>query len=263
MQLDFFQVDAFTDRVFRGNPAGVVYLSKWLPDNILLKIAGENNLSETAYIIKNDDDYSIRWFTPKIEVDLCGHATLASAYVLKNQYNYPKENLIFQSKSGPLEIVFEDNYISMFFPTRPPYKTKIPENLVKGLGIEPLNVLKSERDYLVEVESEETVANITPDMELIKIPGSLGVIVTAKGNEVDFVSRFFAPNAGIPEDPVTGSSHTTLVPYWRERLGKDKFIARQLSDRGGELVCEYLGDKVKISGKAVLYLKGKINIPDK
>jgi PhzF family phenazine biosynthesis protein len=261
MELDLFQVDAFTNEVFGGNPAGVVYLSEWLPDELLLKIAMENNLSETAYIVKKDNNFHIRWFTPKTEVDLCGHATLASSYVLKYYYNYPEKTLTFKSKSGPLKILFESDYISMFFPTRPPYNTKIPENLIKGLGVKPVNVLKSERDYLVEVESEEIVRSIKPDMRLISIPDSLGVIVTAKGDDVDFVSRFFAPNVGIPEDPVTGSSHTTLVPYWREKLRKDKFIARQLSERGGELICEYLGDKVKISGKAVLYLKGKINIP--
>jgi predicted PhzF superfamily epimerase YddE/YHI9 len=260
MKLDFYQIDAFATEVFRGNPAGVIYLPEWLADETLQKIAQENNLAETAFIVKTTERFEIRWFTPTLEVDLCGHATLAAAYVMQNYYGYNQEAIEFQSKSGRLEVLFAKPLLSMIFPSRPGRECRMPEQLLTGLRIKSFKNIVKARDYLVELESREEVQKINPDMELLKIPGCLGIIVTAEGGDCDFVSRFFAPGAGIPEDPVTGSAHCTLIPYWAERLKKKKLTALQVSQRGGELGCEDLGTNVKISGKAVTYLAGTITV---
>ncbi len=260
MILDLYQIDAFAIDVFKGNPAAVVYLPEWPDDKILQSIAEENNLAETAFIVKAGGSYDIRWFTPAIEIDLCGHATLAAAYVMKEFYHYNKKTITFSSKSGELAVSYEDKLLSMIFPRRPSAKCAMPDRLLKGLGIDKYISIEKSRDYLIELESEEKVRDLNPDIELLKIPDCLGIIVTAKGDKYDFVSRFFAPNAGIPEDPVTGSSHCTLIPYWSERLKMKNMRARQLSRRGGELFCEDLVDRVKISSMAVTYLIGKIYI---
>ncbi len=261
MKIPIYQVDAFTNRVFSGNPAAVCPLSEWLEDDVLQSIAAENNLSETAFFVGESGKYNLRWFTPKTEVDLCGHATLAAAFVILNFIDTSLDSVTFETISGNLIVSEEKNgLLSMNFPSRKPRSCSIPEELTRGLGAVPREVLLS-RDYLVVYDSEDDIEEIEPDMELLKDLDSLGVIVTAPGKTADFVSRFFAPKVGVPEDPVTGSSHCTLVPYWSERLKKKNLKALQLSPRGGELYCEDLGDRVKIGGYAVLYLEGTINIP--
>jgi predicted PhzF superfamily epimerase YddE/YHI9 len=300
MNIPIFQVDAFTNKVFKGNPAAVCILEKWLDDKILQDIAEENNLSETAFIVKKDNYYDLRWFTPKIEVDLCGHATLATAFVIFSfpprsgrecqinksvrqmpcppQARSPQENetnitpcineglhleenlnsVDFKTKSGFLSVEKLEDILMMDFPSRKPVKTETSDILIDALGIKPKEVLKS-RDLLVVFENESQIKEIKPDFEKLKqIKDVMAVIISAPGDSVDFVSRFFAPNAGILEDPVTGSSHSTLIPFWAERLGKSKLHAHQLSSRGGELFCEDRGERVKIGGNAVLYLKGEI-----
>jgi len=218
-------------------------------------IAMENNLSETAFFVKKDDRYELRWFTPKIEVDLCGHATLASAFVIFNYIDRAAQSVSFKTKSGMLEVTRNRKLLAMNFPARKANPCPMPEQLIQGLGQKPREVLIA-RDYLVVYDSEDKVRSLTPDMNLLLKNEALGVIVTATGENSDFVSRFFAPKVGIPEDPVTGSAHSTLIPYWSERLGKKQLYARQVSSRGGELFCEDLGDRVKIAGMAVRYLEG-------
>jgi PhzF family phenazine biosynthesis protein len=257
MKIPIYQIDAFTDERFHGNPAAVCILDEWLPDETLQDIAVENNLAETAFVVAKENIFELRWFTPKIEVDLCGHATLATAYVYKEHLDYEFNEIDFRTKGGILRVIFERDVLSMLFPRRPAEPCDIPDQLSDGINAQTLDVLKS-RDYLVVLNHEDEVRNLNPDIEKLKIPGCLGVIVTARGKNVDFVSRFFAPNAGISEDPVTGSSHSTLIPYWARRLEKNKLTALQLSKRGGRLFCEDLGDKVKIAGKAVTYLVGNI-----
>ena len=259
MEIPFYQVDAFTGEVFGGNPAGVCPLEKWLDDDLLQSIAMENNLSETAFFVKKKNEYELRWFTPKVEIDLCGHATLASAHVIFNYLNPKLKKIDFQTKSGLLTVQMEKNLISMDFPSRKPVPVIAPSHLVRGLGVEPVEVTKS-RDYFALFESEEQIKAIVPDFsELIKLD-SLGVGITAPGHEVDFVSRFFAPKAGVPEDPVTGSAHSSLIPYWAERLNKNSLTAMQLSARVGKLYCENKKDRVTIAGQAVTYAMGKIYI---
>jgi predicted PhzF superfamily epimerase YddE/YHI9 len=260
VDIPIFQIDAFTDERFRGNPAAICILSEWPADELLQDIAAENNLSETAFVVGSHDPFSLRWFTPTVEVDLCGHATLAAAYVFRTHLGYPDSELHFMTRSGRLTAVFEGDTISLFFPKRPATPCAVPSELLKGIGERPVEVLKSSRDYLVVLEDEDRVKHLQPVIENLKIPGCLGVIVTAPGKDVDFVSRFFAPNAGVAEDPVTGSAHSTLVPYWARKLGKRFLTASQLSKRGGQLECEDLEDGVKIAGKAVTYLKGSITI---
>lgn len=259
MKIPIYQIDAFTDERFRGNPAAVCPLQEWLPDETLQKISAENNLAETAFVVSKGNSFELRWFTPKVEVDLCGHATLATAYTFKEHLNYKSDEIDFKTKSGILKIFYGGDFISMVFPRRPAEPSEVPENLLGGLNAKPVEVLKS-RDFLVVLSGQDEVIQLRPDFEKLKSVDALGVIVTAKGQNVDFVSRFFAPRAGINEDPVTGSSHSTLVPYWSKKLGKNKFTALQLSERGGKLFCEDLGDKVKISGKAVTYLAGEITV---
>jgi len=255
--IPLFQVDAFTDRTFSGNPAAVCPIHEWLPDSWLQSVANENNLSETAFIVKKGSDYDIRWFTPNMEIDLCGHATLASAHVAFEHLGYEEEEIRFNSKSGLLKVVKNGDFLIMNFPSRPPESSDTPEELVKGLGAAPMETLKS-RDYLALFNSEEEILALQPDFNILSKVDSLGIIVTSKGDGSDFVSRFFAPRAGVDEDPVTGSAHSTLIPYWAAKLNKKKLHAFQVSKRRGELFCELHEDRVLISGKAVTYLQGFI-----
>ena len=259
MEIPIYQVDAFAEEPFEGNPAAVCPLSDWLDDSLLRNIAAENNLSETAFFVEREGEYELRWFTPENEVDLCGHATLATAYVIFEELDYERDVLKFKTQSGELEVYREGNYFSMDFPSRPPEPSDRDKSIIGGLGVEPASVFES-RDYMAVYDSEEQIKAIDPDMNLLKRGDWTGIIVTAEGKEVDFVSRFFAPGEGIPEDPVTGSAHCTLVPYWSERLGKKNLKARQVSSRGGQLVCQDLGDRVKIKGSAVLFMKGGVRL---
>lgn len=259
MQIPIYQVDAFSSRVFAGNPAAVCPLERWLPDDQMQAIAAENNLSETAFFVRNGSRFDLRWMTPATEVDLCGHATLASAFVILEYLDPTRSSVGFDTKSGPLEVMRKGELFSMDFPARPPERAKAHPNLIRALGGEPVEVLGS-RDYLVVYRSEEEVRRLQPDMVLLANIDRFAVIVTARGAEADFVSRFFAPAQGVPEDPVTGSAHCTLVPYWAEKLGKKKLHALQVSRRGGELWCEDHGNRVSIAGHAVLYMQGRIHI---
>lgn len=259
MKIPLYQVDAFTGRVFGGNPAAVCPLECWIADDLMQKIAEENNLSETAFFVKKGSGYELRWFTPAIEIDLAGHPTLAAAYVIYNYYDHQTDRIVFSSKSGELVITRKDDLICMDFPAREGVPVGDNEHLNKGLGHKPLELYKA-RDYLAVFNSEDEILTMQPDFEALKKLDCLGIIVSAAGREADFVSRFFAPSAGINEDPVTGSSHTTLIPYWAKRLGEDRLHAYQLSKRRGELFCRYLGERVEISGRAVTYLTGSITI---
>lgn len=261
MKQKIYQVDAFADKVFSGNPAAVCPLDRWLTDELMQKIAAENNLAETAFYVKQGDKFEIRWFTPAVEVDLCGHATLAAAYVLFNHENYNETSIEFWSpRSGTLTVSKNGNFLTLNFPTDDFKAVPLSDELRKCFDKKPVSAFKGKTDYLLIFENESAIRNIQPALnEISKLKGR-GVIVTAKGNEVDFVSRFFAPQAGIPEDPVTGSAHTTLTPYWAEQLGKNELTAIQLSQRKGHLKCRYLNDRVEISGQGKLYLTGEIHI---
>ena len=260
MRIPFFHVDAFASELFRGNPAGVCLLGEALPDAVMQAIAAENNLPETAFVLRGEGRIRLRWFTPTVEVDLCGHATLAAAHVLFAHAGQPGGRLVFQSQSGPLAVERKGELLVLDFPSRPPVACEAPEALVRGLGSAPLEVLGS-RDYLCVYERQEEVAALAPEMPLLAGLDRFGVIITAPGaGEVDFVSRFFAPGDGIPEDPVTGSAHCTLIPYWSKRLGRTRLAARQISARGGELSCELAGDRVRIGGRAVTYLQGELDV---
>jgi PhzF family phenazine biosynthesis protein len=257
MEIPIYQVDAFTSRTFSGNPAAVCPLGKWLPDHLMQAIALENNLSETAFFLLEGDMYRIRWFTPETEVDLCGHATLASAHVIFHFLDKTANSVRFNSRSGVLEVSREGDLLAMNFPAQPPIPCDIPRGLISGLGKEPILVMCSE-DFFVVYDSEDDVRELKPDMHSLCTIGMRGVIVTAQGKDTDFVSRFFAPRVGIPEDPVTGSAHCALIPYWSQRLGRTKLHARQLSKRGGDIFCKDLGERVEISGHAALFMRGTI-----
>lgn len=258
MTLPIYQVDAFTDKLFGGNPAAVIPLDKWLDDSVMQKIAAENNLAETAFFVKQDDHYHIRWMTPTVEVPLCGHATLASAYVVFNFFEKGSNKIKFYSKSGDLFVEKDGEMLSLNFPSNKPHETNIPDGIKECFGVEPNEILANGFFLFMVFESEEFIRTYVPKIDLIKKLHEHAVIITAKGNGADFVSRMFAPNSGIDEDPVTGSAHTVLTPYWGEKLGKKKMNALQVSGRGGELFCEDLGNRVKISGKGVLYLTGNL-----
>lgn len=260
MKLTIYQVDAFTKEVFKGNPAAICPLEEWIDADLMQKIALENNLAETAFFVKKNDVYEIRWFTPTFEIDLCGHATLGSAYVIFEILKAEESSINFHShKSGKLSVERKGDRLILDFPSRPPAACEIPEGLTEAIGKEPKEVLKS-RDYFLVYENEQDIAAIEPDfVKLMKIP-AIGFIVTARGDSADFVSRFFAPEVGIFEDPVTGSAHCNLIPYWAEKLDKNELFGRQISARSGELFCELRGDRVKIGGNAVLYLKGEIYV---
>ena len=261
MKLTQYQVDAFSDKVFHGNPAAIVPLEEWLDDILLQRIAMENNLSETAYFVKNDTGYHLRWFTPEYEIDLCGHATLASAYVIKNFIAPHLSEIIFSTeKAGILKASASNGIYTLDFPSRIPQPCPVPDDLLKSIGIDTaVEVLRS-RDYFVVLPDEESVLNAEPDYSIMKELDTIGVIITAKGHQSDVVSRCFYPGAGIPEDPVTGSAHCNIVPYWAEKLKKNKLFCRQLSPRSGDLHCELKGDRVLMSGKCALFMQGEIYI---
>ena len=262
MQISLYQADAFTNALFGGNPAAVCPLDRWLSDELLQAIAAENNLSETAFIVPKGKDYHIRWFTPTTEVDLCGHATLASAHILYTHLGETAATLHFESRSGQLSVSLDGELYIMDFPVDMLEPTLAPTVLKKALAIEPEDVFVGRDDYLIVVDSQKTVEALEPDFRMLKQVKSRGVIVTAPGEKVDFVSRCFFPNAGIDEDPVTGSAHTSMTPYWAERLSKQSLSASQLSKRGGHLHCTMLGDRVAIAGQAVTFMEGKIFIPN-
>lgn len=260
MKLKLFQADAFASTLFKGNPAAVIPLNEWLPDMTMQQIASENNLSETAFFIPEGDHFHIRWFTPKSEVKLCGHATLATAHILFNELNFQGELISFNSKSGILIVRKTEDKLQLDFPAdlvKPIAKN--PE-LEKALGAEPIAAYKGSTKHLLLFDSEEIIRNLKPNFHLLKQTDARGVIVTSKGDEVDFVSRFFAPKVGIDEDPVTGSAHTLLVPFWSGKLKKTELNALQLSERGGQLWCTLAGDRVLIAGKAITYMRGEIEI---
>jgi len=261
MRIPYYEVDAFTGRTFGGNPAGVCPMEKWLPDGVLQKIAAENNLAETAFFARREGGYELRWFTPVMEVDLCGHATLASAHVLYSELGYSEPEVRFHTRSGWLAAARREDGIELDFPAWAPTPCSAQEELARGLGRPPREALKT-RDYVAVFDSQAEVAALKPDMALIAGLDSLGVIATACGDDSDFVSRFFAPKAGIPEDPVTGSAHSSLIPYWAGRLNKTEMFARQISPRGGEIYCRHLGERVGIGGRAVIYLRGELEIPE-
>ncbi len=259
MKLPIYQIDAFAAQVFEGNPAAVCPLEEWLPDEVMQSIAEENNLSETAFFVPIEHGYHIRWFTPVTEVDLCGHATLASAYVVFNFLDYEDKEIQFESNSGLLKVTNVDDLLVMDFPSQPPVKCQTPEEIVQAFNYAPVECLKSE-DYIVVFHAEEDVLSAQPDYEALKSLDLRGVVITAESSDYDFVARFFAPKYGIDEDAVTGSAYTQLIPYWADILGVSKLHARQASSRGGELFCELIGSRVTIAGKATKYLIGEIEI---
>jgi len=257
MKIPIYQIDAFASRVFAGNPAAVCPLKEWLDETVMQSIAAENNLAETAFFVKEGQSYGLRWFTPVFEIDLCGHATLASAFVVFNHLEPEAKKVDFETKSGRLSVRREGEMLSMDFPSRNPEPCSAPDELIEALGLRPEEVLRS-RDYLAVLADEEQVRSLAPDISLLMEIDGLGVIATAPGQTVDFVSRFFAPKAGVPEDPVTGSAHSTLIPYWSRKLGQSELHALQVSSRGGELFCRDEGERVIIAGKAAPYLEGTI-----
>jgi PhzF family phenazine biosynthesis protein len=261
MTVTIYQVDAFASAIFKGNPAAVIPLENWLDETLMQQIAMENNLSETAFIVKEDEGYGIRWFTPEYEIDLCGHATLASAYIIKTFLEPHIHTITFSTqKAGTLKTTAQDGAYMLDFPARMPVATSVPDKLLESLGVSNVVEVLRSRDYFVVLPNEEAVLNVEPDFNVMKQLDTIGVIVTAKGTSADVVSRCFYPGAGIPEDPVTGSAHCNIVPYWSCKLGTTKIFAKQLSARGGELQCELAGDRVFMTGKNVLYLKGEIYI---
>lgn len=260
MKLKLFQVDAFTDRLFSGNPAAVVPLEKWLPETTMQAMAAENNLSETAFFVKQGEGYHLRWFTPSREVDLCGHATLATAWVLWEKLGERAPLIRFETRSGELRVTRDAKWLWLDFPADPAQPCTAPPALVSGLGRPPREVLVA-GNFVAVYDDEEAVRSLTPDFRLLATLDNHGVIATAPGTDCDFVSRFFAPKFGIDEDPVTGSAHCTLTPMWAARLGRKSLRAKQISQRGGELHCQAAGERVRIGGQAVTYLAGEIDLP--
>ncbi len=260
-KIKLYQVDAFASTLFSGNPAAVCVLDSWIDDKLMQNIGSENNLAETAFLVPRGKDYEIRWFTPSIEVDLCGHATLASAFVLFDVLGYSGSAIKFYSlRSGLLTVTKKDDLLMMDFPTDDLELLAEEQNakIEACIGLKPIETYKGKTDFITVIEKESDLKNLQPDLhEVSKLKGR-GLVVTAKGDDVDFVSRFFAPQTGIPEDPVTGSSHTSLLPLWSKKLGKTSLVARQLSKRGGQLFCEFKGDRCLIGGNAKLYLTGEI-----
>ena len=260
MNLTIYQVDAFAKEVFRGNPAAICPLENWLEAELMQRIALENNLSETAFFVKNGGVYEIRWFTPTYEIDLCGHATLASAFVIFECLKLEEKLIKFHShKSGELSVEKQGDVLILDFPSRPVSPADAPNGLIEAIGKQPKEIFKA-RDYFLVYENEQEILDIAPDFTALLKIDAHGFIVTAKGETSDFVSRFFAPEVGVFEDPVTGSAHCNLIPFWASKLGKTELFGKQISARSGELFCELKGDRVKIGGTAVLYLKGEIFI---
>jgi PhzF family phenazine biosynthesis protein len=260
MKIKLFQIDAFTDKIFAGNPAAVCPLDSWLPENVMQQIAAENNQAETAFFVRNRDRFDIRWFTPAVEVDLCGHATLAAAFVIFRLEHFPGRIIELNSRSGLLRVVKDGDLLTLDFPADRPMRVSAPAGLVAAIGLQPLEIHKGKTDYMLVYATAEEIEGMKPDMERLAEIAARGVIVTAAGHSVDFVSRFFAPQSGIPEDPVTGSAHTTLTPYWAARLGRNELKAMQLSQRRGWLQCRLAGDRVEISGHARAYMSGEIDL---
>lgn len=260
MKIPFYQVDAFTDRLFGGNPAGVCPLDKWLPEEIMQKIAMENNLSETAFFVRTAQGFHIRWFTPKVEVNLCGHATLASAHVIFQYLGFGGATVSFESRSGILNVNKEGDLLVLDFPANKPARTALPDDFVQALNITPVQCFRGKEDYLLLYKSQQEIEALVPDFRYLEKVDARAVIVTAPADKADFVSRFFAPRVGVDEDPVTGSAHTVLIPFWAEKLGKTEMKALQLSRRGGTLFCRLRGDRVDIGGQAVTFLKGDISL---
>ena len=257
--LKIYQIDAFTNQVFKGNPAAVVPLQEWLPTEIMQQIAAENNLAETAFFVQENDKYHIKWFTPTVEIELCGHATLASAFVIYNYLNYDKNEIHFTCMVGDLLVTKNEDWITLNFPSIETQPAKAPEILAQAIGAHPLAFYDSKTKFVALLEDEESIQNCQPDFNLID-QLQKNLIITAKGKEVDFVSRFFAPQSGINEDPVTGSAHSVLIPFWSKKLNKTELTAMQLSQRTGYLKCRHLADRVEMSGQAVCYLIGEIFI---
>lgn len=261
MKLRLYQVDAFTDRLYRGNPAAVCPLpGDWLPDETMIKIAAENNLPETAFYITTDSGFAIRWFTPMTEVDLCGHATLATSHVIFNHEGFDGDRIVFDSRKGALTVTRRDSLIALNFPFDPVKSAVLPDSLISCFDARPESVFTASIGYVLVFRDADQVRSAKPDLTAIAGLDADGVIITAPGDDVDFVSRCFFPKMGIDEDPVTGAAHTALVPYWAARLGKKNFVAKQLSARSGSLYCRDLGDRVEIAGHAVTYLAGEITI---
>ncbi len=260
MKIRLYQIDAFTDRVFGGNPAAVCPLDHWIPDALMQQIAMENNLAETAFFVRDHDRFDIRWFTPEIEVDLCGHATLATAFVIFNLEHFSNPVIQFGSRSGVLRVLKNGDFLTLDFPADKPVRSLAPQDLLAGMGLNPIEIYRGKTDYMLVYADAGQIEKLKPDMLRISEISARGIIATAPGDDVDFVSRFFAPQSGISEDPVTGSAHTTLAPYWAERLGRTELTARQLSKRGGRLQCRIAGDRVEISGQARVYMTGEIEI---
>jgi PhzF family phenazine biosynthesis protein len=260
MKIRLFQIDAFTDKVFGGNPAAVCPLDSWLPDKLMQQIAMENNLAETAFFVRHQSLFDIRWFTPEVEVDLCGHATLAAAFVIFQFMHFPGRILEFGSRSGTLRVMKDNDFLTLDFPVDRPQKVAAPDGLIAGMGLPPLEIHKGKTDYLLVYSTPEEIENLKPDLGKIAEIDARGIIVTAPGRDVDFVSRFFAPQSGINEDPVTGSAHTTLTPFWAARLGRTELSAMQLSKRQGRLQCRLAGDRIEISGQARAYMVGEIDL---
>ena len=260
MNLKIYQVDAFAEAIFTGNPAAVVPLEEWLSDAVMQKIAAENNLAETAFFVKNEKGFYIRWFTPTNEVPLCGHATLASAYVLFEILEFKGDKIVFECKSGILEVTKNENWFSLNFPANPVYSAKLNYDFNRALGKVPSQSFSGSNYIVLLYDSEHDIISMRPNFAELATWDRVAIVVTAKGEKYDFVSRMFAPKIGINEDPVTGSAHTRLIPFWSQHLGKTEMIAKQVSSRGGILKCKMLGDRVEMSGQAVLYLTGEIYI---
>jgi PhzF family phenazine biosynthesis protein len=258
MKIQLFQVDAFTDRLFGGNPAAVCPLQKWLPAETMQQIAMENNLSETAFFVKEGDHFHIRWFTPLVEVDLCGHATLATSFIIFEILKLAEEKITYTSRSGQLFVTRNGDKLTLDFPKDEVRQVEAPAELIRALGVHPLETFKGKTDWMFVLGSEKEIEEFVPDATLLGKVDSRGIIITSKGIKADFVSRFFAPQSGILEDPVTGSAHTTLAPYWSEKLGKKELTAVQLSKREGHLYCQVAGDRVMISGACRLYMRGEV-----
>ncbi|CAN5551477.1 PhzF family phenazine biosynthesis protein [soil metagenome] len=260
MELKIYQIDAFADKPFTGNPAAVCPLTEWLSDETMLNIAMENNLAETAFYVNEKEGLRIRWFTPAIEVDLCGHATLATAAVLFNHEGFTGNKITFNSRSGPLTVTRDGDFLTLNFPTDILSEVELLSELTAPFNIKPVKALRGKTDYMLVFENESQIRKLQPDLRQVARIKARGVIATAKGDKVDFVSRFFGPQSGVDEDPVTGSAHTSLIPYWTKVLGKKEMTAIQCSPRGGNLKCVSLGDRVEIGGKAITYLIGRIFI---
>ena len=260
MKVPIFQVDAFAEALFQGNPAAVIPLEEWLPDKLMQSIAMENNLSETAFFVPTKAGFEIRWFTPKAEVDLCGHATLATAHVIFSEAYYPKEKISFGSRSGLLKVKKDNDLLQLNFPADVVRQVEEPKDVTNAVGLMPAECFQGKTDYLLVYQTEKEIRELLPDFSALAKTTARGIIVTAPGNQCDFVSRFFAPGVGIDEDPVTGSAHTTLTSFWAERIGKKDLSAQQVSARGGKLECTLKDDRVLISGRAKTYLHGEIYI---